>query len=149
MPAFLLPVLALVAFFDLKLLRIPDKLTVIALIGFVPIAATLPVEELILRLLTAAAVFAIGFCLFALRLFGGGDVKFLPVLLLFIPTAELATFCYCLSASILLAIATVSVARNKAVGAFRGWAFLTGSRSLPLGVSFAYAGLLSWMISIA
>ncbi|MEX0337490.1 MAG: prepilin peptidase [Arenibacterium sp.] len=147
MPAYVLPLLLVVAFFDLRALRIPDALTLVTLLVFFPVAVGLPFDELIFRVSVAGSIFAIGFFLFAFRLFGGGDVKFLPVLLLFVPSSELLTFSYCLSVSILLAILTLSFARRLNAPLIANWASVSAEQSLPLGVSFAYAGLMHWLIT--
>ena len=148
MPAYVLLLLLVVAFVDLRALRIPDALTVVTLLAFFPVAVGLPFDELIFRISVAGSIFAIGFFLFAFRLFGGGDVKFLPVLLLFVPSGELLIFSYCLSFSILLAILTLSLARRLNTPILANWASVSKAQSLPLGVSFAYAGLLHWLITI-
>ena len=140
MTALLLPLLAVVAYFDLRYMRIPDRLTLAALALFLLLSPTLSLPELAPRLLVAGTVFSIGVVAFALGLFGGGDVKFLPALLLFVPPAQLALFSFCLSGSILLAIASVTLLRSRAPAQAAQWAFVARPRGLPLGLSFALAG---------
>ena len=88
----------------------------------------------------ALVVFSVGVAAFAAGLIGGGDVKFLPMLLLFVPVDQLALFCMCLSGAILAAIATVTALRGPAMAPLDAWAFRVRPSGLPLGLSFAYAG---------
>jgi prepilin peptidase CpaA len=62
-------------------LRIPNWLTAGAAVLFVPMAAMtgMPLGELALHIATGIGLFAAGFALFSLGLFGGGDAKLLAV----------------------------------------------------------------------
>jgi len=82
--------LLVAAVWDIATFRIPNTLTVAYLVLFA-IAALLaagPVDWLG-HLAAFGLVFAVGVCLFALRLFGGGDVKLLIVLGLWVGWANL------------------------------------------------------------
>lgn len=135
------PVLVATAYFDLKHMRIPNYLSFIGIAIFVLTAPFLPVQELGWRVLSAAVVFALGFAGYALRLFGGGDVKLLAVLMLFIPSLALALFGFVFSASMLLGIAFVATLRTMPGAEATGWVSLQVRRKYPMGVSIAMAGL--------
>lgn len=140
MSLFILPLLVIVAYCDLRYLRIPNWMPIAAIVLFLCLSPTLQPSELGLRCVVAFVVFGIGVAAFAAGLFGGGDVKFLPALLLFVPADQLALFCMCLSVAILAAIATVSALRSPALAGLDAWAFRVRPSGLPLGLSFAYAG---------
>ena len=135
------PVLLAVAWFDLRYLRIPNWLVLTALALYVATIPFIGWEEAALRLLAGAVVLALGTVSFAFRLFGGGDVKMLAALMLFVPSQGYVLFGYTFAASMLLGISLILLMRRtpgvrdlnlasmKAVGAF------------PMGVSIAGSGL--------
>jgi prepilin peptidase CpaA len=80
------------ALHDVNSLTIPNWLNLTIAALFVPAAvfSGLPVEILFGHVLAGLAAFVIGFGLFAFRVFGGGDAKMIPAVMLWIgPSASL------------------------------------------------------------
>ncbi len=142
------PVLVWMAFSDLKYMRIPNILVCIALGAFVLLAPFLPLESVLFRIATATGVFLIGFVLFAFRVFGGGDVKMLAALMLFIPHVTLSTFGLLFSMSMLLGMGIVITARASPWAAGSRWVSLRAPGYFPVGVAIALAGLMHpWVVA--
>ena len=136
----LVPLLAAVIHDDLTRLTISNRL-VLAVRALA--AVTLPFAapgELAARLLAALAVFGALLVLFARGLMGGGDVKMLPAVVLFVPPEHWSLFALLLSASLLLGVAGVGAAR-AAFGGATGWEALDTPGAFPMGVSIGLAGL--------
>ncbi|TMM54633.1 A24 family peptidase [Sulfitobacter sabulilitoris] len=138
----LVPLLLATALFDLRQMRIPNVLVGAYLCLF---AASLltpgNLDGVALRLLAAGVVLAVGVAGFSFHLLGGGDVKVLSALVLFIPHQWLAVFALSLSVSLLVGIALVQVVRLGAASPTSRWAFLRDTRRFPMGLSIAMAGL--------
>lgn len=63
---------------DLSRMKIPNWITDALLVAFVPLALiALPWQVALWQLAHPAVMFALGIILYSLRLYGGGDVKFL------------------------------------------------------------------------
>jgi prepilin peptidase CpaA len=137
----LAPVLILVGYYDLKLMLIPNRLVVAAIALFVLTAPFVGWPEIALRLGAAAAVFAIGFALFALRLFGGGDVKMMAALLLFVPSTTYTAFALGFSAAMFAGIGVILALRAAPFLAGSGWVSLQRPGTFPMGISIAMTGL--------
>jgi prepilin peptidase CpaA len=141
----LLPALAVLvasAVSDLRHLRIPNSHVLLVLAIFVvtaPLVLTLP--ELGIRLLGAAIAFGIGFVLFALRLFGGGDVKMLSVVLLLVPSADVVLFLRLFAGALLISSLGMVVLQRAAVGDRLGWESFRRRGHVPVGVSIAIAAI--------
>lgn len=139
----LIPVLVASALTDLRSLRIPNTHVLLALAIFVlaaPFALAWP--ELYPRLIAAGITFAIGFVLFALRMFGGGDAKMMPVVMLYIPADDVVLYLR-LFAAALLVVSLLALVVQKAP-AFRnlGWASARNRRHVPVGVAMAASVML-------
>lgn len=139
--ALLTPVLLLTIFSDLRRMRIPNSYSLIALASFAAFALFAPPNDLTLRIVAAAIVFAVGFAGFSFRLLGGGDVKILAALMLFIPSQTLVLFGNVLSASLLVGVLTVLLLRRIPVAAGSGWTGIWGGARFPMGLSIGLAGL--------
>ena len=137
----LLPILLAVAWCDLRMLRIPNVLPAATFLLFIALAVVAPPPDLVGRLAGAGAVFAIGFLGFALRMVGGGDVKMLPALMLFVPANSLVLFANVFSFSILIGIGAVLSLRQLPEPAVAAWKSLTGPLRFPMGISIALAGI--------
>ena len=139
----LTPVLAATAVGDLARLRISNRLVLVALFLF---AASVPIfapAEIVPRLAAALVVFAALAVLFALRLMGGGDVKMLSTVVLFVPPDDWSTFALALSIALLAGAAGVGAVRSALVRRGpTGWLALDTPRAFPMGVSIALAGLM-------
>ncbi len=121
---------------------IPNLLILALLAGFAVLATQLPLHDLPLRLLAAAAVTAVGFVFFSHDLIGAGDAKFAGALTLWVDPAMVPLFiigCSLIGAA-LTGAATV---RAKGMRLPRPMAFLTkAGQSVPYGVALSGAGLL-------
>lgn len=137
----LAPVMVAVALHDLRYMRIPNSLTLIAIGILAVVAITFPPSDYLIRLTVALSVLALGMLGFVFRLFGGGDVKILSALMLAIPSHGLVTFAYVFSAAMFAGIAIVLSLRQFPTTASWGWKSFGGSSGFPMGLSIALAGL--------
>lgn len=137
---FLMPVLIAVAYTDLRYLRIPNFLGIVAIALFVLTAPFLTLGELGLRIVGATSVFCIGFVLFAIRLVGGGDVKFLSAFFLFIPSGTYALFAFNFSSSMLLGIMFVLALRATRFHQNLSLVAIETKGAFPMGISIALSG---------
>ncbi|WP_167852627.1 prepilin peptidase [Pseudotabrizicola sediminis] len=136
------PLLVAMAYSDLNHMRIPNVLCLIALAVFGLAALIAPPDDLVARIVVAGSVFALGFAAFCLRILGGGDVKMLSALLLFVPVPTMPLFALVFSASMLAGIAIVLGLRRLPAAHRLGWKSISGSTGFPMGLSIAMAGLL-------
>ncbi len=138
----LAPLLVAVILYDLRFMRIPNVLVKLVLIvAVVSLIPALEVPELIWRTVAAAVVFAVTLTLFALRLMGGGDVKLLAVLTLFIPTGALAHFALIFSVGIFAGVAILKALRVGLRHRETNWRSLQDHTRFPLGLSIGMSGL--------
>lgn len=136
------PLLVAVAYSDLSRMRIPNVLSLAAMAVFGLAALLAPPDDLVARIAVAGTVFVLGFGAFCLRLFGGGDVKMLSALLLFVPVPTMPLFGFVFAASMLAGIAIVLGLRRIPAAHRLGWKSISGSTGFPMGLSIAMAGLL-------
>ncbi len=136
------PILFAVAYCDLRFMRIPNVLSVLILAIFLISSLILPPDDLPGRIVVAAAVFGLGFAGFCFRMLGGGDVKILSALMLFVPLHSLALFAYILSAALLVGIAAILTLRRRPLATDHGWKSISGSTRFPMGISIALAGII-------
>lgn len=138
----LIGLLGTIIWSDLRLMRIPHVLLgLIALLFLVAVAPTLPMSELLWRLVAGILVFGACFAAFAARLLGGGDTKLLPLLVLFVPTEALALFALFLSAGLILGLVVVRGLRRLPRSSVQRWAGLDRRDRYPLGPGIAVAGI--------
>ena len=135
------PLLLLVAYCDLRYMRIPNSISIIAIGSFAVLAVFFPVDDLSMRLLVAAIAFGIGFLGFCFRILGGGDVKILAALFLFIPVSGLTVFMYLFSAALVLGVVLILVLRTHPINAVESWKAVSHSTKFPMGISIAAAGI--------
>lgn len=141
-----LPLLAASALSDLRDLKIPNS-HVLAMLSLAAVVLWfLPPGEIGSRLIAALVTFGIGFGLFSLRLVGGGDVKMLPVLMLLVPSQQIAGFLQMLSAALLTGSLAKMALQNTALAQGSGLRGLRSAGRLPMAVCFlgAVLGLLGW-----
>lgn len=135
-----LPVLLYIIYTDLSDLRIPNAAVMVLMIIF---AATqlpvLPLQELMMRVFAATAIFGLCLIVFALHLLGGGDVKLLPAVVLFVPSTEWAQFVLALSVSVILTLTILRWLRGFSSGG--KWKSVNQTSRYPLGPAIALAGL--------
>lgn len=134
------PILVLAGLSDLRRMRIPNWTSLAAIAIFAVSVPMMGLPEAGWRLAAASVLFAIGLAMWALRLFGAGDVKLLSALLLLVPSQHLLLFWNVFAAS--LAVGLILVTGLRASGAFRrtGWVSMRAAGSFPMGVSIALAG---------
>lgn len=135
------PVITAAAFTDLRMMRIPNTLVLLALGLFV---LTLPflfhdTHEMLWRTLAGVATFVVCFALFALRVFGGGDAKLFPVIMLFVPTSLWSEFLMTFSLSMGITMALFLPVRRMVPAEMTGWKSLTPDGRFPMGIAFATA----------
>lgn len=135
------PILVLVAYFDLRYMRIPNVLVLVALAIFVLTAPMIGLQEAGLRLLAGVVIFAIGAGTFAMGWFGGGDVKMLAALMLFVPSQTYYLFAFNFSAALLLGIAFILTMRAAPWMERTDFKGIRASGQFPMGISIAGAGL--------
>ena len=139
----LTPVLVASAISDLRFLKIPNTHVLLALGLFVAAAPfTLDWPELYPRLIAAGITFAIGFTLFALRLIGGGDVKMMPVVLLFIPPPDVVLYLRFFAVALVFVCLFALVLQTAPVFRNLGWESARHRRHVPVGVAMAASALL-------
>ena len=137
----LAPVLVAAAVSDLRRMRIPNWLGLVAVALFVALLAAGAVTDPIMRVIAAAAVLVIGFGIFALGAIGGGDVKFLAAMMLFVPPSTLTLFAYVFSAAMIVGMVSVLAARRSGLLATSSWRAFDGETGFPMGLSISLAGL--------
>lgn len=135
------PLLLYVGYSDLRYMKIPNVLSIIAIVGFAASLLFFPAEDLMMRVVAASCVFALGFLGFCFRMLGGGDVKILSVLILFVPVSSLSIFMYAFSAALILGVAAVVTLRARPIHAIKDWQTSRASGKLPMGISIAAAGI--------
>ena len=133
-----LPIILASAASDLRALIIPNSHVLTALALFLLAAPFLLAwPEILSRLITASITFAAGFVLFILRLFGGGDVKMMPVLLLFVPSTSLVQFLQLFAISLLIVSLGALMLQAAPVAKRLGWESTRMKRHVPVGVAMA------------
>lgn len=144
----LAPLLVAIALSDLRNLRIPNIYCLSAVAVFVLAVMTGLAPDYALRIAVAATVFVLGFGAYCLGLFGGGDVKFLSALLLFIPVDSLQTYAFVFSAAMLIGIVGVLSVKRLPALVPPGWRSMAPGRQIPMGVPIALSGLLHPLVLI-
>jgi prepilin peptidase CpaA len=118
---------------DALFLRIPNWLTALIAASFFPMAALtgLPLATLAAHLAVGLALFAMGFVLFSLGLFGGGDAKLLAAAGLWLGWPDVVPF--------LVLTALAGGALALAVGL---WSLLSATSEIKQGSLFRRFGAL-------
>lgn len=138
----LAPLLIAVAVSDLRRLRIPNSycLSAVALFAASAVAGLAP--DYALRIAVAVSVLVLGFVAYCLKLFGGGDVKFMAALLLFVPVDSLQVYAFVFSAAMVAGIAAFLSLKRLPAAAALNWRSMAPGRQMPMGVPIALSGLL-------
>lgn len=139
----LVPIICASAVSDLRHLRIPNGHVLLAICAFAiaaPLALTFP--ELSYRLLAAAITFAVGFALFALRMFGGGDAKMMPVVMAFVPSQEVGPFLQIFALALGAVCLGALVLQRAPLFRRLGWESVRAQRHVPVAVAMAAAVIL-------
>ncbi len=136
-------VLLYIIYSDLHDLRIPNwSVGLLAALFMVTQAPFLWGEPLIWRLAIALAVFIVCFVLFGFNLLGGGDVKLLPVVLLFVPVERLAWYLLALSVCVIATLTLIRIARSVRASEGGNWRGLSDHARYPLGPAIAISALI-------
>jgi prepilin peptidase CpaA len=135
------PILLITILFDLRLMRIPDPITLALLALFILIVPwTVTAPELASRVGLGLICLVLGFIAFAFGKIGGGDVKILAALMLLIPVNRLSLFLLIFALCLILGVAVILLIRAGFANPASRWKFLR-SREFPMGISIAGAGL--------
>ncbi|MBF0560774.1 MAG: prepilin peptidase [Alphaproteobacteria bacterium] len=128
---------------DFRSFRIPNRIPLLLLASFPPVAILdgFTVHDWWIHAAVAASLFAISIVLFAGRLWGGGDAKLLPAVGLWIGLNGLSRFLVVMSAAgCVLACAAMLIRVLPLATSLR-------SRQIPYGLAIA-AGGLDWWIGV-
>ncbi|MEE2690499.1 MAG: prepilin peptidase [Pseudomonadota bacterium] len=136
---------------DLYEFKIPNWISLTLIAAYVAGAAALgaPWQTLVEGLLVGAAALTIGFALFALRIFGGGDAKLLAAVAPWIGAAGMLSFLFNVAfAGGVLAVALILFRKTPALPIYAQapWIMRLHSRpkDIPYAVAIAAGGLLSF-----
>lgn len=141
------PMLFYAGLSDLQRMRIPNGVSYAAIGLFVVTLPFLAPPEILWRIAAAALVFVVGFGLWALRMFGAGDVKLLSALLLLVPVADLHLFSQVFAVCMLLGLALVTSVRASGLLRQTGWVSMRAAGHFPMGISIAMAGIVLPVLS--
>ena len=140
------------ALIDVNRLTIPNWLNLSIALLFIPAAAVsgLPLEIIGGHLVAGLAAFVIAFALFAFRLFGGGDAKMIPAVILWLGPGAAMTFLFFMALSGgLCALLVLSVKKvipaTILPGAIR--APFEDNAGIPYGVAIAIGAIMSASLS--
>jgi len=123
---------------DLRHMRIPDRLGLLLLGLFCLLALSQPISETGLRIIQALCVFVICFVGYSFRLLGGGDVKILSALCLFVPLSYAPEVLLVFGGTLIGGTAIIMLMRRATSGVSSEWAYLKSSK-LPMGVPIGLA----------
>lgn len=140
--AIALPFAIWAAWSDLKYMKIPNKM-VLALAATFIVAAfvLLPLDVVLWRLLGGFIVLAVGFILFAIGGFGGGDAKYAAAIALFVPHTDAGFFIFILAISALIAVFLHRMFGKLKFTApiTENWKSWTAGKNFPLGLGLSGA----------
>lgn len=136
------------ALHDVNRLTIPNWLNITLAVLFIPAALVsgLPLEIVGGHLLAGALAFVIAFGLFAFRIFGGGDAKMIPAVVLWMGPSAAIPFVYWMAiiggaCALLLVIGRRSVPVSAVPGFMR--APFEPKAGVPYGVAIAGGALMA------
>jgi prepilin peptidase CpaA len=138
-------VLAIAAYGDLRTLRIPNWICItVAVFGHFRLAFFGPLDDALYTIVSAVAVLLIGLVLFAGRIIGGGDAKFLTATVLLVGCHDLYPFFMVMSIFGALLALTILLLKHTFLPAYLGPKFAafagTSKTMVPYGVAIGIAG---------
>ena len=136
------PLLLWMGFSDLRFMRIPNWLVLALVAVFVVSAPFLPFASVTSRLLAAAVLFVLCVGAFAAGVFGGGDAKALPAVVLLVPPGTLDLFGLLFSGTMLAGLVFVGSMQMMPGSHRTRWVGLRARGMFPMGVSISAAGLI-------
>lgn len=136
---------------DAKTLRIPNWISLFLLVNFIVagVSSGMSMENLLVGLGVGFAALVVGFVLFSLRLFGGGDAKLYAAISLWMGWPLVAYY----SIGVMLlggAVALLAVALRKGIGLWPDWVIKIApgmfekNKSVPYGLAIV-AGAMAVM----
>lgn len=133
------PLMLLTIYYDLKQMRIPNKLTLTVVAAFLLVGALfLDPMDLAFRVLAGLIVLTIGFILYNFGRIGGGDIKMLAAGALFVPVADAPVVMMLLAALLIIGLSCVLVARRLVPATVaENWKAMDRKSSYPMGLSIA------------
>lgn len=153
-------IMVLAAARDVMTRRIPNRLVILCVVAFFPLAlvAGMPWWLVLVHGATAAVLFLVGLVLFALGIMGAGDGKFMaaaglwlgfPASLLFIGFSVISGALLAAAVGLFVLLELEAAARSRAAGE----AFRQLAPKVPYGFAFAVGAILatpfSWMMRAA
>jgi prepilin peptidase CpaA len=153
--------LCVAAVWDVRTYTIPNRLSVLLVAAFIPVAlvAGLPPSLIGLHLAVGLAVLIAGFALFSFGVLGGGDAKLLAAASIWFGSANVLPFLLAvamLGGLLATALLTLRAAPMPATLARYGWVERLYDRKsgIPYGVAIAAGGLLmfpklGWIAALA
>lgn len=142
----LVPLLLATILYDLRYLRLPNAISLLMLLLFVLWAPfALAPSQILWRAVVAGVVLGIGLGAFAARLIGGGDVKVLAALMLFLPLRGLPHYFLAFGLCLLAGTAMVLALRRTPLAKASRWQVLTATGRFPVGLAIGGAGLIFLM----
>ena len=138
------------AWTDARTLRIPNTVSLALLAAFMPTAvlAGIGLEAMAWHLLAGVAVLVVGFALFALGYFGGGDAKLMAAAALWVGWNDVLFFTF----AVLLVGGVLSllvVLLRKGLGMWPDWlvksaeGLFTPNKAVPYGIAIAAGAMLT------
>ena len=139
----LVPLLLAVILYDLRFMKLPNRLAILFVILFLATApVSMPLDVMGWRIGIAIALLLVGMAANAAGLLGGGDVKILSAFALFIPRQDLLSFTYILCLCMIVGIIGLLLLRRVLDGRGNTWRGLQKSGRYPMGISIGAAGLI-------
>ena len=136
-----LPVVLAAAWTDLRMMRIHNTLVLVGLGIFVVTLPYLDAGEALWRVMIGGISFAVCFALFALGALGGGDSKFFPVIMLFVPIGLWNEFLIVFSLSMAGTMGLFLPARRLMPAGQIRWKSFQPDGRFPMAIAFATAVL--------
>lgn len=136
------PLMLATVYFDLRHLRLPNAISLLLVLAFVLWAPfVMAPTQIGWRVLAAAIVFGLGFAAFAAGLVGGGDVKVLGAVMLFVPPLGLPMYFLAFGLCLLSGTALVLALRKSGVAQGSDWRGVTATGRFPVGLAIGGAAL--------
>ncbi len=138
----LVPLLLAVIFYDLRFMLLPNRLAALFVVLFLAtVPWSIPLDVVAWRIGVGLLVLVIGMGANAAGLLGGGDVKVLAALILFIPYQKLLPFAFILCICMIIGIVLLLALRRALRGDDVSWRGLQENGRYPMGISIGLAGL--------
>lgn len=133
----IVPLCLVLVWTDLSRMKIPNWITDTLLVAFIPLALiAFPWQVALWQLAHPAVMFALGIILYSLRLYGGGDVKFLIAASPYVMLGDLGFVLILLAAFLLAGFALHRIVRASPLRQLApDWVSWTAKGKYPMGLS--------------